>query len=53
VIIYVVEIVLAGWPWGLSIVTILGLVFVWPVLLLFWIPLAILEIITYYFQKIK
>jgi hypothetical protein len=46
-LIYAVE-VLASWPWGLSLVTILGLIMVWPVLLLFWVPLAIIEIITWF-----
>jgi hypothetical protein len=44
ILIYIVEVMLAGWPRGLSIVTWFGLILVWPILLTFWVPLLIIEI---------
>jgi len=44
ILIYIGEVMLAGWPSGLSIVTWLGLILVWPILLTFWVPLLIIEI---------
>lgn len=51
ILIYSVMVLWAGWPWGFSIVAILGSMCVWPLSLLFWTPLALIEIVLWVLGK--